>query len=72
MVFEQLHIVRSAMVLSAEQRHRAALTADILNCIEDCIAVTNRVVNDLHCNIWSDLIDTYLLPRRSIILHWIF
>ena len=38
----------------AEQRHKAALTPDILSCIEDCVVVSNKVMDDVHSNIWSD------------------
>ena len=38
----------------AEQHHKAALTPDILTCIEDCVVISSRVMNDLHSNVWSD------------------
>jgi len=42
------------MTACIEQRHKAALTSDILSCIEDCVAVTNRLTNDLHANVRFD------------------
>jgi len=51
----------------SDQRHKAALTPDILNCIEDCVAVTIRVTNDLHSNIWLDLIDFAIVCYHCVI-----
>ena len=51
-MFDQLIVYIARACVCTEQRHKAALTPNILSCIEDCIAVTNRVMNDLHCNIW--------------------